>query len=81
MGAALVIRLLVLSLLALAAPGFALGRLPLALALLALVPAGLRAQRLELKQLKTRQREEAEASGVVREWLPRLQAAVAAAEA
>ena len=54
---------------------------PLALALLALLPAGTRAQRPELKQLKTRQREPDEASGLVRGWPPRLQAAVAAAEA
>ena len=53
----------------------------LVLALLAHVPAGTRAQRLELKQLKTKQREPDEASGLVRGWLPRLQGAVAAAEA
>ena len=56
---------------------------PLALALLALVPAGTRAQRLE--QLKTRLREPDEAPGLVRGWrrqqLPRLQGAVAAVEA
>ena len=52
------------------------------LALPALVLAGTRAQRLE--QLKTRRaRQRDEASGLVRGWrqLPRLQAAVAAAEA
>ena len=43
----------------------------------ALVLAGTRARRLE--QLKTRRRDEA--SGLVRGWLPRLQGAVAAAEA
>ena len=47
------------------------------LALLALVPVGARARRLE----QTRRREPDEASGLVRGWLPRLQGAVAAAEA
>ena len=61
------------------APALLLALPPLALVLLALVPAGTRAQRL--KQLKTRQREQDEASGLVRGWLPRLQGAVAAAEA
>ena len=69
------------------APGLALGLvlLPLLappLALLALVPAGTRAQRLEqLKTRRTRQREPHEASGLVRGRLPRLQGAVAAVEA
>ena len=52
------------------------------LALPALVLAGTRARRLEQqKTRRTRQRELYEASGLVRGWLPRLQAAVAAAEA
>ena len=65
------------ALLVLPALGLALA-LPL-LALLALVPAGTRAQRLEQKR-----REPYEASGLVRGWrqqLPLLQGAVAAAEA
>ena len=79
---ALAMPALGLVLLALLAPGLALGLVLLAppLALLALVPAGTRAQRLEQKR-----REPCEASGLVREWrrqqLPSLQAAVAAAEA
>ena len=54
----------------------------LPLALPALVLVGTRAQRPEqLKTRRTRQRELCEALGLVRGWLPRLQAAVAAAEA
>ena len=65
-----------------ALPAFVMVSLAPALALLllslpALVLAGTRARRLE--QLKTRRRHEA--SGLVRGWLPRLQGAVAAAEA
>ena len=61
------------------APALAL-LLLLPLALPALVLAGTRVRRLE--QLKTRRaRQPHEASGLVRGWLPRLQAAVAAAEA
>ena len=55
----------------------ALAPAPLLLLLPALVLAGTRAQRPE--QLKTRRRDEA--SGLARGWLPRLQGAVAAAEA
>ena len=52
------------------------------LALPALVLAGTRAQRLEqLKTRRARQRESYEASGLARGWLPRLQGAMAAAEA
>ena len=82
---ALAMPALGLVLLALLAPGLALGLvlLPLLapLALLALVPAGTRAQRLEQKR-----REPREVSGLVRGWrrrqqLPLLQGAVAAVEA
>ena len=80
-GAALLAPVMVSLAPALLAPGLALG-LVLALpplALLALVPAGTRAESLE----QTRQREPHEESGLVRGWqqLPRLQGAVAAAEA
>ena len=62
------------------APALALLALLLLLLLPALVLAGTRAQRPE--QLKTRRtRQPHEASGLVRGWLPRLQAAVAAVEA
>ena len=65
---------------ALLAWGLALLLPPLALP--ALVLAGTRARRLEqLKTRRTGQRAPHEASGLVRGWLPRLQAAVAAAEA
>ena len=84
----------VMALLALVMVSLALALLVLALglvllpplALLELVPAGTRAQRLEqLKTRRTRQREPHEAWGLVRGWrrqqLPRLQGAAAAAEA
>ena len=80
---ALAMPALGLVLLALLAPGLALGLVLLAppLALLALVPAGTSAHRLE----QTRQREAREESGLVRGWrrqqLPRLQGVVAAAKA
>ena len=77
--ATMVVRVMALPALVMVSLAPALALLP-RLALPAIVLAGMRVQRLE--QLKTRRtRLPDEASGLVRGWLPRLQAAVAAAEA